>query len=82
MHENALVTHLQHGYLGQVRRAPDGDRPGAFYRNDSTSFYVVWEWGNCTRCGRLTSFPPVPSAPCPACPEPGWVPSEHIARSQ
>lgn len=79
MHELAPVLHLQYGYLGQVRRAPDGDRRGAFYRNDTTSFYVTWEGANCGRCGRLTG---VLSAPCPACPEPGWIPSEQIARAR
>lgn len=43
MHENATVRHLSLPQTGEVRRAPAGDdRPGAFYRADTLSFYVVW----------------------------------------
>lgn len=81
MHENAPVLHLHRGWLGQVRRAPDGDRRGAFYRNDTTSFYVVPDEG--ARCGRCQRVPGVPSAPCDgACPEPRWYPAEQIARAR
>jgi len=43
MHENATVQHTRSKWIGKVGRAPDGDRAGAFYCNDTTSFYVTWQ---------------------------------------
>ena len=78
MHENASVQHTRFGWIGKVGRAPDGDRAGAFYRNDTTSFYVTWQIARCGRCQRLADMP---TAPCgPDCPDSGWIPAASLAR--
>jgi hypothetical protein len=79
MHENAAVQHDKNKWIGKVRRAPDGDeRAGAFFRNDTQSFYVVWEIARCARCQRVAD---VPTEPCgPDCPQSGWIQARQIRR--
>jgi hypothetical protein len=67
MHENALVKHVRFaGWVGRVARCPAGERAGAFYRNDTTCFYVVWTAGR--------------GAQGDALPENGWYPAADLAR--
>lgn len=78
MHENATVQHDKNKWIGKVRRAPDGDRAGAFFRNDTTEFYVQWEIARCGRCQRVAD---VVTAPCgPDCPNSGWFPAAALRR--
>lgn len=79
MHENAAVQHVRKPWTGHVRRAPAGDREGAFYRNDTTAFYVVWENARCDTCGRLAGLPSAPCEDCP--PAAAWTPSTDIVRA-
>ena len=65
MHEKAAIQHTRFKWIGKIRRAPDGDRAGAFYRNDTTCFYVVWEAGTAAEGGL---------------PDPGWYPSADLVR--
>lgn len=66
MHENAPVQHVRFAWIGKVGRAPAGDRAGAFYRNDTTCFYIVWTIGTAAEGKGL--------------PEPGWYPAADLAR--
>jgi hypothetical protein len=65
MHENAAVQHTANKWIGKIRRAPDGDRAGAFYRNDTARFYVVWEFGTIAPHDEGTSYCTALIGPCP-----------------
>ena len=67
MHENAPVRHVRFvEWRGRVTRCPHGERAGAFYRNDTTCFYVTWIAGR--------------SADGAGLPENGWYPAADLAR--
>jgi hypothetical protein len=83
MHENAAVQHVRSKWIGKVRRAPDGDRAGAFYRNDTVSFYVVWELSPAEPHDEGTSYCTSLPGSCPVHdgePARGWIPAVDLVR--
>jgi|HubBroStandDraft_3_1064219.scaffolds.fasta_scaffold65492_2 hypothetical protein len=88
MHENALVKHVRFaGWVGRVARCPRGERAGAFYRNDTVCFYVVWTAGAganadlhlCNACGHH-HYGRGPLDCPPNLPEHGWYPAADLVR--